>query len=386
MFNLVKKILCFIFLFSFLTASEIKVGMTADFSSSISYLGKNMKKGIESYFHKYNKTSTNKYRLISYDDKYDPILASKYVKKLIFEDKVDAILGSVGTPTANVVLPLIKENKIPFIAPYSGGNILRNKDNKYIFNLRASYTQEAYFLTKKLLNLGLKEDEIAVFSQNDTYGDSGYLGVVKAILDNNQLTTSNFAHERYTKDTDNIEIGLSKLLDWNKSFKAIIVIGVNKATVKFIRNAKEDFPDAKFFVLSPVNIKEVLRQLPSYRDDIYTTLVLPPLQNKKNLQIINEFKNDFELKHGNKDYNLISFEGYLAAKLLIETIEKQSIYPINKASIYDSFKSIKNFDLGLGFNSDFNNKNSQYSNKVWLAKLNENSELILILDDDILER
>lgn len=380
MFNLIKKFLCIISLFSFSYATEIKIGMTADFSGSISYLGENMKKGIETYFHTHNKNSNDKYKLISYDDEYKPLLASKYVKRLIFKDKVHAILGSVGTPTANVVLPIIKENKIPFVASYSGGNILRNKNDKYIFNLRASYTQEAYFITKKLLDLGIKEDEIAVFSQNDTYGDSGYLGVLKAILDNGNFTASNIAHERYTKDTNNIELGLSKLLDWNKSFKAIIVVGVNKATIKFINYAKEDFPNAKFFLLSPVNIKEVVKQLPTYREDIYTTLVLPPLKNEGNLQVINEFKKAYELKYGRKDYNQISFEGYLAGKLLIKAIGKDT-NSLSKNSIYEALNNLHKFDLGFGFKSDFNNPNSQYSDRIWIGKINKNFELVLISND-----
>lgn len=383
--SLILKLMFLPLFFLFCNATEIKVGMSADFTKSVSYIGENMKKGIETYFYKHNKNSKNQYKLISYDDNYNPILASKYTKRLIFDDKVNAILGSVGTPTANVVLPIIKENKIPFIGAYSGGNILRNKENKYVFNFRASYTQESYAITKKLLSLGLSVKDIAVFSQNDTYGDSGYFGVLKAILEEKNVSSSSLAHERYTKDTLNIELGLSKLLDWNNDFKAIIIVGVNKATAKFIEYAKEDFPNAKFFLLSPINVKQIVKELPSFKDDIYSTQILPALSNKNKLKLIDEFKVDYENKFGLKDYNLISFEGYLVAKLFILSIEKDGI-DISRDSIYKALSDLRDFDIGLGFKSDFNNMNSQYSNKVWISKVNDNFELVSISGDDIFRR
>ncbi|MGP2657037.1 ABC transporter substrate-binding protein [Malaciobacter sp. WC5094] len=391
MTHIFKIIFVFLFILNFLYSNEIKIGMTADMTGSISYLGKNMKKGIEAYLnihnkYYYKKNSKNKYKLIVYDDMYNPILASRYVKRLIHEDKVLAILGSVGTPTANVILPVIKKYKTPFVGAYSGGNILRNSKNDYVFNFRASYTQEAYVITKKLLLEGLKLKDIAVFTQNDTYGDSGYHGVLKAIMENNNLSILDIAHERYTKGTENIEIGLSKLLDYNRDFKAIIIVGVNKSTVKFIKYAKEDFKLAKFFLLSPIDSKVVVNELNSFKNDIYTSQVLPPLSDLKNKKLIDEFKSAYIKKFNTDDYNIISFEGYLVAKLFVNTLELQNNLNINKKEIYKALKNLRNMDIGLNFKSDFNNSESQYSNKVWLCKIDENNNLVSIPDTDIFRK
>lgn len=368
-----KKSILFIFFITLnLYSNDIKIGMSGDFSGSISYLGNNMKKGAESYFNKINKSSSNKYKLISYDDKYNPVLASQNVEKLIHKDKVVALLGNTGTPTTTVTLPIINKNQIPLIGPYSGGKMLREpQTNKYSFNYRVGYYNEVSQIVSNLFNKGIKPNELAVFTQNDTYGDSGYLGVLEAFR-SKSLDVNQIIHERYTKGTENIEYGLSKLLDYNKNFKAIIIVGVNKATTKFIKYAKEDFPNAKFFLISAMNISTILNSLKEYEDDVYSTQVVPLLN--ENLPIVKEYKTDFKKLYPNESFNLISFEGYIVAKLFHEVVKELKPEEINKRNIKKQLLSVKNIDIGLGFKSSFNNKKHQYSNRVWLTRV-KNGEL-----------
>lgn len=368
-----KKSILFIFFITLnLYSNDIKIGMSGDFSGSISYLGNNMKKGAESYFNKINKSSSSKYKLISYDDKYNPVLASQNVEKLIHKDKVVALFGNTGTPTTTVTLPIINKNQIPLIGPYSGGKMLRDpQTNKYSFNYRVGYYNEVSQIVSNLFNKGIKPNELAVFTQNDTYGDSGYLGVLEAFR-SKSLDVNQIIHERYTKGTENIEYGLSKLLDYNKNFKAIIVVGVNKATTKFIKYAKEDFPNTKFFLISAMNISTILNSLKEYEDDVYSTQVVPLLN--ENLPIVKEYKTDFKKLYPNESFNLISFEGYIVAKLFHEVVKELKPEEINKRNIKKQLLSVKNIDIGLGFKSSFNNKKHQYSNRVWLTRV-KNGEL-----------
>lgn len=380
----IKYIFIFLILINNSYSKDINLGMSADFSGPISYLGSDMKKGILTYFNKINKTSKHKFKLIAYDDKYNPVIASYNVKKLIYEDNVLSLIGNVGTPTANVVIPIINENKIPFFGAYSGGDILRqSQNNEYVFNYRASYSQESNKIVSSLLKKGINPKDIAVFSQNDTYGDSGFQGVLNAYRDFG-LDLKDIAHERYTTGTINIENGLSKLLDWERDFKFIIIVGVNKATTKFIKYAKEDFPNAKFFVLSPVNLEEISLDLQKFRTDIFSTQVVPTLF-ENSLKISDEFIKDFNLFYPNDEYSLTSFEGYIIAKLFIESLKGLDLESITSKDIYKRLKMIDNLDIGLGFSSNFSNKLHQYSSKVWLTKINTEKKLINLNWDEILK-
>jgi len=93
---------------------------------------------------------------------------------------VFALFGFVGTPTAKAVLPLINREKILFFSPFTGAEFLRNPVNRFIFNVRRSYFDEAerqvQYLTK---TLGIKK--IGVFLQNDAYGLAVKGGILKAL-------------------------------------------------------------------------------------------------------------------------------------------------------------------------------------------------------------
>jgi len=365
---ILKYIIVFILFTSYMYSKEIRIGMSADFSGQISYLGNNMKIGIQSYLNKINKTSEYKYKLISYDDRYNPLQASLNVRKLIEKDKVIALLGNLGTPTANVVLPILNEHKILLFGAYSGGNVLREiNENNYVFNYRASYSQEAYNIVLNLIKQGLKPKEIAIFTQNDTYGDSGYSGVIKAYRELGITDLNKIAHARYTKDTLNIESGLSKLLDYDVDFKAIVMVSVNKPFVKFINFAKEDFPNVKFFALSPLNSASLIKNKIKFSKDIFITQVVPMLDN--NLPIIKEYKKDLKESFPDIEANLISFEGYVVGKLFVESLKDLSKDKLNSKNILDELYKFNKIDIGLGFTSAFSSRSHQYTNKVWLTTI-----------------
>lgn len=363
---LLKKILILSATLCFLYSNDIKIGMSGDFSGPISYLGVNMKIGIETYFNTINENSEHKYKLISYDDKYNPITASYNVRKLIDEDKVIALLGNVGTPTSNVTIPITEEKQIVLFGAYSGGNALREfNTNRYVFNYRTSYSEEAYYIVTNLLKKGIKPEEIAVFTQNDTYGDSGLYGVIKAFRQVGYFKLNKIAHGRYTRGTENIEKALSKLLDYDVDFKAIVMVSVDEPSVKFIKYAKEDFPNAKFYTLSPTDITKLGSKLPEYKKDIFTTQVVPILSS--DAPIVQEFKENIAKYFPEKKPNLISLEGYIVAKLFVSNLDNLNKETINPNIIYKELIKLKNIDIGLGFSSSFNNIFHQYSNKVWLT-------------------
>ena len=87
-----RVLILIIFLVSSVFSSEIKVGISAAFTGPAQKLGTNIKDGILTYFNKNNQSNNNhKYKLISYDDGYEPNLAGKNMRKLIEKDKVLAI-------------------------------------------------------------------------------------------------------------------------------------------------------------------------------------------------------------------------------------------------------------------------------------------------------
>ena len=90
-----------------------------------------------------------------------------------------ALFGYVGTPTSLAALPLVNAAKLPFFGPFTGAEALREPFNRWVFHVRASYFDETALIVRQLVSLGLRR--IAVFRQNDSYGQAGLDGVVRAL-------------------------------------------------------------------------------------------------------------------------------------------------------------------------------------------------------------
>jgi branched-chain amino acid transport system substrate-binding protein len=82
---------------------------------------------------------------------------------------------------------------VPLVGAISGADSIRqsprdNPNNRYMFNVRASYANETEAIVNQLVSLGFKN--IAVLYQNDGFGKSGLDGVVTALRKHNQAAVS----------------------------------------------------------------------------------------------------------------------------------------------------------------------------------------------------
>jgi ABC-type branched-subunit amino acid transport system substrate-binding protein len=160
--------------------------MAAPFSGSAKELGHEMKIGIEAAFGLVNEAAGiygRQLTLVSADDGYEPARTADAVRELHDKGDVFALIGNVGTPTAMVSLPYALEHKMLFFGAFTGANLLRrDPPDRYVFNYRASYAEETDAVVRYLMNVRrVPPEQIAVFAQQDAYGDAGFAGVGKAI-------------------------------------------------------------------------------------------------------------------------------------------------------------------------------------------------------------
>ena len=93
---------------------EILMGMSAAFSGQSQELGNRMKLGIETGFAEVNEAggvAGRKLRLVALDDGYDPMRCAETMKDMIERRPVFAFVGNVGTPTAEVAVPIVLQHK-----------------------------------------------------------------------------------------------------------------------------------------------------------------------------------------------------------------------------------------------------------------------------------
>jgi ABC-type branched-subunit amino acid transport system substrate-binding protein len=192
------------------TESEIRLGISAPFTGPAKELGQNLKMGIEAAFNAANVKGGvygRQLRLIAVDDGYEPARTAIMMKQLYEKDQVFGLVGNVGTPTAVVALPYALDRKMLFFGAFTGAGLLRNDPpDRYVFNYRASYAEETAAVVNYLIKVRqLLPEQIAVFAQQDAYGDAGFAGVEKAIRSlrgGNETPILRLNYQRNTADVD----------------------------------------------------------------------------------------------------------------------------------------------------------------------------------------
>src|SRR5215470_7915401 len=227
------------------TGSEIRFGISAPFTGPAKELGQHMKQGIEAAFNVANAKGGvygRQLRLVAADDGYEPARAAVTMNQLYERDQVFGLVGNVGTPTAVVALPYALDRKMLFFGAFTGAGLLRNDPpDRYVFNYRASYAEETAAVVNYLVKLRrLLPEQIAVFAQQDAYGDAGFAGVEKAIRSLRGGNESRILRLNYQRNTVDVEAAVAQLQQYNAQLqqkkrppiKAVIMVPAYRAAAK----------------------------------------------------------------------------------------------------------------------------------------------------------
>jgi len=343
-------------------ADDLKVGMSGALTGPSAALGIGMKRGIEAYFARVNAAGGvhgRTLRLIALDDGYEPPRAASNMRKLISEDKVFAILGNPGTPTAAVSVPIANAEHVPLFGAFTGAGILRKTPpDRDVINFRASYVQETAEMVRGITELGIRPDDIAFFTQNDAYGDAGYNGGIAALKKLGFADPERLPHARYPRNTVDVEGAVARLLDPTLHPRAIIMIGAYKPCAKFIRLAKHHGLRALFINVSFVIGDSLLGELHGDADGVVVTQVVPPLDSKR--ASVHEYRDSVP----SDQRGFVSLEGFVAARAFVEGVKRAGPAATSEQFI-DALETAGPMDLGLGERLELSKTRHQLSNQVW---------------------
>ena len=361
------------------TDREIRFGISAALSGPTKELGQNMNRGIVAAFNVANANGGvhgRQLRLIAADDGYEPARAAVTMKQLYENDKVFGVVGNVGTPTAVVALPYALERKMLFFGAFTGAGLLRNDPpDRYVFNYRASYAEETEATVHYLVKVRrLKTSQIAVFAQQDAYGDSGFAGVAKAIrsLGGNDSTILRLNYQRNTVDVDDA-IAQLQAHNSNKSripINAVIMVPAYRAAAKFIEKTRDLYPDMIYtsvsFVGSTALANELMLLGKRFANGVIVTQVVPAVDGHSSLVI--DYKNALAKYFPGEAPDYVSLEGYVAANVLIAAL-KQNGPQLDTERLVATLENVRDLDIGLGTPVTFSRSEHQGVHKVWGTQL-----------------
>ena len=151
---------------------EIKVGNIMPYSGPASAYAA-IGKAEAAYFRKINDeggVNGRKITMISLDDGFSPPKTVEQTRKLVEDDQVLAMSGSLGTATNASVQKYLNTKKVPQLFLASGASRWNDPKNfPYTMTLTPIYTAEASIYATYVLK-EIKDPKVAVLYQNDDFG------------------------------------------------------------------------------------------------------------------------------------------------------------------------------------------------------------------------
>jgi ABC-type branched-subunit amino acid transport system substrate-binding protein len=329
-----------------------------------------MKAGLDMAFGEANEEGGvfgRKLRLVALDDGYEPERTRAVMKDLAETRSVFAFVGNVGTPTAEVAVPYALQKKMLFFAPFTGAGLLRrDPPDRYVFNLRASYAEETAAIVKYLVEVRrFSPDEIAVFAQQDGYGDAGFNGVAR-MLRKYRRDPEKALRVGYQRNTTEVSEAVSRVVSSRRRVRAVVMVASYKAAARFIEKVKAQRPDMIFTNVSFVGSQALSDELQSFGagtgEGVIVTQVVPLPQSSATAVL--RYQSLLPKYSLGEKPDFVSLEGYLAGRLLIEGLKKAGP-DFTTETLVDALESLRGLDLGVGAPVSFSLSEHQALHKVW---------------------
>ncbi|HEX7839333.1 MAG TPA: ABC transporter substrate-binding protein, partial [Kofleriaceae bacterium] len=335
-----------------------------------------MKLGIEAAFQRMNDRGGvhgRQLRLVTADDGYEPARTASAMKELYEHHGAFGIIGNFGTPTAAVAVPFALDHKMLFFGAYSGASLLRrDPPDRYVFNFRASYAEEASAIASYLIRVRrIRPEHIAVLAQDDAFGDTVYASLSKTMRALRPEAPA-LLRVGYQRNTVDVEDAVAQLRVRGVSVDAVVLLALSRPAAKFIEQLSGTNRRVQFITgswIDSAGLAEELKMLgPRYASGIVVTQVVPSPESSATAVL--DFKAAMARYSPEERTDSTALEAYLMANVLIEALQRAG-HELDTERLVATLEAIREFDLGIGAPIAFSSTEHQGSHKVWGTRLDD---------------
>ncbi|WP_232829073.1 ABC transporter substrate-binding protein [Simplicispira lacusdiani] len=353
-------------------AADIVIGQIAPLSGVLASTGKQMVLGGSLYFRHVNATGGvhgQKITVRVADDGYRVDDTVRLTREFLSNPDLVALYGFAGTSNVGKLLSdgVLEQGGAALVAPYTGGEPLRNPFNPWIFHVRAGYADEAEHMVQQVTTLGMAR--IAVMYQDDGFGKAGLEGVQKALAKRG-LELS--AAAPYDRNTDQVDGAVAKIMQ--SDAQAVIMIAVNKPASAFIQRYREAGGGAQLYNISVVDPAEIVKLAGLKNAHGLGISQVVPFPYLPNLPVVREYQALLKKYAPDEHVNYTSFEQFLGAKVLVEALRRAGPAP-TRAKVLKALETLGPYDLG-GITVNFSPSNRVGSRYVEVTVIGRSGRLM----------
>ncbi len=326
------------------SADTVTLGHSGALSGPLAELNRDYLSGANLYFERLNRQGGvhgRKIRLVTLDDAYDPERAAANVRTLIERENVLALFACFGTGPSQRSIPIATQAKVPFFAPYTGADGLREPHNPLVFHLRASYGREIAAMVEHLTNLGITS--IGVVHHADPFGQAG-LNAANAALSARGLKPAVVAPIA-SSGADAAQT-VKQVASANPA--ALILVTAGNSSPAFLKALQASNARPMVYGLSVISSRQLIRELGEQAHGLVIAQVVPS-PFRLDYPVVREYRQAAD--RAGQDYSYTALEGWLAAKTFVEALRRAG-RDVNRERLLAALKDLDDWDAGglrLGF-------------------------------------
>ena len=337
------------------TKTTITLGMSSPLSGPNGAYGQDMRQTIAAYFDGVNQSGGVNGRRISLevlDDGYETQRTVANARTLINVKNVFALIGFYGSsPTTEAMNQVFGPAKVPLVGTISGAGTLRepiasNPHSRYMFHVRTSYADETSVIVNYLAQAGI--NQVAVFYQNDGFGQSGLDGVKSALRQRKLAPLVVASVERNSVD---VSSAVKVIAAANP--QAVIMVTLYKPTAAFIRGMKQAGQNPMYMALSPVGTEQLINELGPVSVRGLGISQVVPYPWSLTLPVVRDYQK-YSAKPG--VYSYYGMEAYLMARTMVEALKRIPAIDLNRERLVAALEAMGDTDFG-GFKLNYSANN-----------------------------
>ena len=184
------------------TKTEIVIGTEQDLSGPIVAFSKQLKNAMEMRVEDINASGGihgRKLKLIVEDHGYDPKKAVLATQKLVQKDKIFAMVGLIGTPTALAAMPILFDKNVPNLFPITAAREMYEPLHRLKYSIAATYYDQVRASIKHMVKQkGYKK--VCTLYQDDDFGLEVLRGAEAGLKEINMPLTERTTYKRGATD------------------------------------------------------------------------------------------------------------------------------------------------------------------------------------------